>query len=92
MRTCGLQYATGEVGYSAHEQADASMKTTKKWIFGLLIALLLTAFTAIQAQAKRHMNPAARHAEKRAKAQRKAMRRAAKQAQQENRQRAGTHK
>jgi hypothetical protein len=60
------------------------MNVLKRVTLATIMALLISPFAAIPAQAKRHDNPQAKAAKKRAKAQRKAMRRAAKQAQKEH--------
>ena len=60
------------------------MNLLKRATLATIMALLISPFAVVPAQAKRHDNPQAKAAKKRAKAQRKAMRRAAKKAQKQN--------
>ena len=60
------------------------MNMFKRVTLAAIMALLISPFAVMPAQARSHDNPQAKAAKKRAKAQRKAMRRAAKQAQKEN--------
>ena len=60
------------------------MTLLKRVTLATIMALLISPFAVMPAQARQHDNPQAKAAKKWAKAQRKAMRHAAKQAQKQN--------